>query len=87
MACIDAKSGKLIWRYQASRIHNAPLGRWGLSESVLIDENNVFFTPGGNHTTMIALDKESGELSWKSESLNDNTSYCSPLMIEKSGKK
>ncbi len=87
VASVDAKTGRLIWSYQASRVHDAPLGRWGLSESVLIDENNVFFTPGGNNTTMIALDKETGKLNWKSESLNDKTSYCSPLMIEKGEKK
>jgi len=87
VACIDAKNGKLVWKYEASKIHKGAFGRFGLSESVLIDEKNVFFTPGGNQTTMIALNKKTGKLSWKSESLKDNPSYCSPLMIEKGGKK
>jgi outer membrane protein assembly factor BamB len=52
---------------------------------LLIDKNNVYFSPGGNKTAMIALNKETGALVWKSESLNDNPSYTSPLMIEREG--
>ena len=87
VACLDAKTGKIIWKYEASKIHEGTFGRFGLSESVLIDEKNVFFTPGGSKTTMIAIDKKKGELNWKSESLKDKPSYCSPLMIEENGKK
>ncbi len=87
VACLDAKSGKLVWKYEASKIHQGTFPRFGLSESVLIDEKKVFFTPGGNQTTMIALDKNTGGLIWKSESLKDNPSFCSPLMIEENGTK
>lgn len=87
VACLNAKTGKIIWKYEASKVHKGTFPRFGLSESVLIDEKRVFFTPGGNKTTMIALDKETGKLQWESESLKDNPSFCSPLMIEENGEK
>ncbi len=87
VVCLNALNGSIIWKVNASEIYSGGFGRWGLAESVLIDDKNVFFTTGGTKTTMIALDKETGKQVWISESLNDNPSYTSPLMIEKDGKK
>jgi len=87
IACLNAKNGKIIWLVKASEEYGGTYGRWGLAESLLIDKNNVFYTPGGNQTTMIALNKKTGELAWKSESLKDGPSYTSPLMIHKNKKK
>ena len=82
VACIDAQSGELLWAVPASENYQGTYGRWGLSESLLILDDRVFFTPGGNTTTMVALDKMTGEEIWASESLKDNPSYTSPLLIE-----
>ncbi len=85
IACLNAKNGKIIWSYKASEKHEGNFPRFGLSESLLIDKNKVFFTSGGNQTTMIALDKKTGKLVWKSESLKGGPSYTSPLMVKKNG--
>ncbi|MES1213056.1 MAG: PQQ-binding-like beta-propeller repeat protein, partial [Singulisphaera sp.] len=37
---------------------------WGYSESVLIDGDQLVCTPGGPESTMIALDKTTGETRW-----------------------
>lgn len=87
IACLNAKNGKIIWSVKASEEYGGTYGKWGLAESLLIDENNVFYTPGGNQTTMIALNKKTGKLVWKSESLKDGPSYTSPLMVQKGKKK
>jgi outer membrane protein assembly factor BamB len=47
----------------------------------------VYFTPGGPETMTIALYKMTGKLIWKSESLNDDPAYVSPVLISYSGKK
>jgi outer membrane protein assembly factor BamB len=54
---------------------------------LIVLEDKVFFTPGGNETTMVALDKLSGETLWKSKSLKDNPSYTSPLLVEYGSRK
>jgi outer membrane protein assembly factor BamB len=87
LACIDAKNGTIIWSLKASEIYKGTFGPWGIAESLIIDENKLYFTTGGPATMIIALDKKTGNMIWKSESLNDNPAYVSPILINYSGKK
>jgi outer membrane protein assembly factor BamB len=87
LACVDAKSGQIIWSDKASEINKGTYGKWGIAESLLLDGNKLFFTPGGPETMTIALDKNSGNLIWKSGSLDDNPAYVSPILINYSGKR
>ena len=85
-ACIDASSGKIIWQVKVNEKFEGPFGTWGKAESPIVLDNKVFFTPSGNKTTMVALNKITGETIWASESLKDRSSYVSPLLIERNGK-
>jgi outer membrane protein assembly factor BamB len=85
-ACIDATSGKIIWAVKVNEKFDGAYGAWGKAESPIVLDNKVFFTPSGNKTTMVALDKLTGETIWTSESLKDGSSYVSPLLIERGGK-
>ena len=87
VACIDAISGKIKWKLKASEKFEGTYGRWGLSESLLLVDDKVIYTPGGKKTTIIALDKKNGETIWQSKSIGDDPSYTSPLLIERKGKK
>ncbi|MCD4736145.1 MAG: PQQ-binding-like beta-propeller repeat protein [Bacteroidales bacterium] len=82
IACADVKTGEIIWSVKASEELKGTFGRWGIAESPLIVDDKVIFTPGGDSTTIIALDKSNGELIWMSECLNDKPSYSSPLLVE-----
>lgn len=82
IACLNAISGELIWTVEASENFEGTYGKWGISESLLLSEDKVFYTPGGDLTTMLAFDKENGELVWQSESLKDKPSYTSPMITE-----
>jgi outer membrane protein assembly factor BamB len=87
LACIDAANGKMIWSYKGSEIHKGTFGNWGIAESILIDGDQLFFSPGGPETMTLALKKETGDLIWKSESLNDKPAYISPILVTYAGKK
>jgi outer membrane protein assembly factor BamB len=41
----------------------------------------LFCTPGGVKANVIALDKDSGKLIWKSDGNQEKSAYCSPLVI------
>ena len=86
LACLNASDGETIWKLAAHEKFQGLYGKWGISEHLLLFEDKLLFTPGGNKTTMVALDKHTGETIWKSESLNDNPSYVSPLLINRNGK-
>jgi outer membrane protein assembly factor BamB len=87
LACVDGNTGKIIWSYKASELHKGTFGSWGIAESLLIDGDKVFFSPGGPETMTIALNKTTGSLLWKSASLNDKPGYVSPILINFAGTK
>lgn len=87
IACVDGNSGKILWSYKASEENEGTYGKWGIAESLLIDGDKLYFSPGGPQTMTIAMNKNTGEIIWKSESLNDKPGYVSPILIEYTGKK
>ena len=87
LACIDGISGEIIWSLKASEIHKGTYGQWGIAESLIIDGKKIYFSPGGPETMTIALDKTTGELIWKSESIDSKAGYVSPILIDYTGKK
>jgi outer membrane protein assembly factor BamB len=87
VACINATTGAIIWSLKASEQFEGTFGQWGIAESPIILENKMFFSPGGKKTSMVALDKETGKTIWQSESLGDNPSYSTPILIDYAGHK
>ena len=61
-------------------------GEWGFSESPLVFEDKVFVSVGGDKTTIVALNKNTGETIWQSKSLNDYSAYVSPILVKENGK-
>lgn len=85
IACINKETGKIIWQVDGYVKYEGKKGEWGYSESLLILGDKVFFTPAGDKTTMVALNKNTGEEIWHSKSLNDFTGYVSPIVINENG--
>jgi outer membrane protein assembly factor BamB len=85
VGCFDAISGKLIWRVDANIDYKGEPHRWGIAESVAISDKAVFYVTGGEETSIIALDKNSGKLIWKTKSLGGTRAYASSVIIEKAG--
>jgi outer membrane protein assembly factor BamB len=87
MHCLDAKTGKKLWgldiieKFEGSNIN------WGITGSPLIVGEKLICTPGGKKGTMVALDKTSGRTIWATESIGERSAYCSPILIERGGRK
>jgi outer membrane protein assembly factor BamB len=86
LACVT-KDGKIAWTVNYYQKYNAPVQRFGISESPLVVDNKVIVTPGGNSASMVAFNIENGKVVWESPSLNEGTQYTNPLLIEYGGKK
>jgi outer membrane protein assembly factor BamB len=82
---INAVDGKVIWKTNVKEKYEGVCGNWGFAESVLVVDNKVIYTPGGNKTTLVALDKNTGETIWASETLSDAAVFVSPILIEYNG--
>jgi outer membrane protein assembly factor BamB len=87
LACVNAQDGKIKWSFDGVKKFEGAYGQWGVCESLLLDGDKLFYSPAGTKTTMVALDKNTGETIWTSESLNDKSAYVSPLLIHYGNKK
>ncbi len=85
--CLDASNGNRKWSVDALEKFEGKHGSWGVAESALIVDNYVICTPGGDKTSVVALDKATGETAWVSEGFGESNAYCSPLLVERGGKK
>lgn len=85
VTCIDASDGKVVWSEQVGDRFKAMLALYGAAESPLIVDDKVIYTPGGEITTIVALDAATGKLVWQSESYNQENSYVSPVIINHNG--
>jgi outer membrane protein assembly factor BamB len=86
LACVT-KDGKIAWTVNYYKKYSAPVQRFGISESVLVVENKVIATPGGNMASMVAFNVDDGKVVWETAPLNEGTQYTNPLLIEYEGKK
>ena len=82
VACFDATTGKEKWSIDMMKDFFGRNTRFGFSESLLIDDNKVFFMPGSTDTNVVALDRFSGKIIWICKGLGQIPSYCSPLLIK-----
>ena len=86
VVCLDAKTGVSIWTLNL-RTQFAGDRENVFCESLIVVDGRVLVTPGGNSTTMVALDSTTGETVWTSESLNDQVRFVSPVLIQAKEKK
>src|SRR5258708_25327991 len=65
LVCLEAKDGARVWHRNLLKDFGGSYGGWHYCESPLVDGDKVIVTPGGKDATMVALDKKTGETSWK----------------------
>jgi outer membrane protein assembly factor BamB len=85
--CLDTKSGNVIWKEDLFKEYDGQNIKWGITENLLINDNILYVTPGGNRANIIALDKDNGKLIWESEGMKELSAYCSPIVFEINGNK
>jgi outer membrane protein assembly factor BamB len=88
LACLEAKSGKIRWLKNLRKEFGGQPGEWAYAESPLVDGDVVVVTPGGAEATMVALNKKSGALVWKSAIPGgDAAGYASAIVVQGGGRK
>ena len=65
VACLQVADGKVVWQRSLVVDFGGRSPMWNFRESPLVDDDKVICTPGGAETTMVALNKLTGETIWK----------------------
>ena len=67
LVCANAKDGKEIWRRNiAADFGGTVMTKLGYCEPVLVDGDRLICTPGANDAVLVALNKKTGAVVWKS---------------------
>jgi outer membrane protein assembly factor BamB len=85
LVCVEAATGKEVWRKNLAKDFEGQVGGWGYSESPLVDGEQVICTPGGKQGTLLALNKKTGAKTWQSYQFTDHAEYASPIVAEIGG--
>jgi outer membrane protein assembly factor BamB len=85
IVCLDANIGKRIWGLNILEEFDAKNITWALAESLLIDGDHVICCPGGPRAAMVALNRRTGQVVWRSPSTGDLAGYASPVLAQHNG--
>ena len=88
IACLETKTGKIRWSKNIRTEFGGKPGEWAYAESPLVDGDVVVVTPGGADATMVALNKKTGALIWKSAIPGgDEAGYASAVAVQGGGRR
>lgn len=82
LVCMNSSDGSIVWRSNLFEDYDGRNIKWGVTENLLVYDNKLFVTLGGIKDNVIALDKDNGELVWRSNGKEELSAYCSPMVIE-----
>src|SRR5262249_8970095 len=81
----QAGDGALLWQHELLAEYDAPIPRWGIACSPLVDGERVFVTLGGSKGNVVAFDRTTGKEVWKTTELSDSAGYSSPVAATQGG--
>jgi outer membrane protein assembly factor BamB len=82
VSCINRENGETIWKVDVDDEFEGEYHIWGNSETPLIVDDKVICSPGGKATSVVALNKMTGETVWQTKSLGGPRAYASPTIYE-----
>lgn len=66
LVCLQAGDGKMVWQRSLMAEFGGRMPMWSYRESPLVDGDRVIGTPGGETNSIVALNKLTGEVVWRS---------------------
>jgi outer membrane protein assembly factor BamB len=81
LACFDASDGSRKWMVDMVNDLQGRFTYHGHAESPLVDGDQVFLTPGGADTNVVAFNRFNGKINWICKGRGDIPGYNSPIMI------
>ena len=84
--CISTKTQKPVWHKNIWKdFGGGELPRWAIAQHPLIYGDLLIVAPQTSETGVVAYDKLTGELKWKSAPLSGNPGYVSPSVVKVGG--
>lgn len=85
VSCYEAATGRQVWTLNILDRFEAKNITWALAESLLIDGQHVICCPGGKKASVVALDKNTGQVVWAAPGTGEGAGYASPSLAQWDG--
>ena len=83
--CLKTNDGEKVWSVDFFKDFQADSVQFGFSESLLVEGDKLYCTPGGKTHNVVALNRFTGQKIWASEGFKEKATYCSPILINHNG--
>ncbi len=80
LAAFNALDGKERWSVDFTKSFGAKIPKFGFSESVLIHGEDLICCPGSEKAFMVALDKKTGNVRWRTTGVPGTVGYSSAVL-------
>jgi len=87
LICMNCSNGQTVWIVDLVKEYRARNIEWGMTENLLSDGNVLYCAPGGADASVVALDRNTGKMIWKSKGNGEKSAYCSPMLVKLQNKK
>jgi outer membrane protein assembly factor BamB len=84
LACLDAATGKKLWGKNFPKDYGAKVQLWGFAGHPVVYQDLVICLVGGDGSTVVAFNKDTGAEAWKALSSADQ-GYNTPAVIHAGG--
>lgn len=85
LTAFNVRTGEEQWNVNLLKTFKAERPKYGLSESLMINEDVIFCCPGGVDGYVVALEKDTGRTLWANNQIKDPVGYCSPVVAHIDG--
>ena len=82
MACLNRIDGSKVWSLNLFSDLHGKNTIFGYSEGLLVKDQMIYCAPGGADTNVVALDRFTGKMIWKSKGVGQISAFCSPKIIQ-----
>ncbi|MCG8697444.1 MAG: PQQ-like beta-propeller repeat protein [Bacteroidales bacterium] len=80
--CINLDTEKEVWKKDLFTDFDGTNLKWGVTESVIVNGEMIYVTPGGAKHNVVALNRKTGDLIWSCKGKGELSAYCTPLIVE-----
>jgi len=86
LVCLRVKDGSLVWKKELKKEYQQPEAPfWGYAHHPVIHGDLLYCLPGGEGTTVVALNKNTGAEVWRALTAKD-PGYAPPVVIQRGGR-
>jgi outer membrane protein assembly factor BamB len=86
LVTFDAAKGQVLKTVDLLERFGAKQAQFGFAEGVLVDGQKVICTVGGTDASLVAFDKNTGEVLWQTKGLSQAPGCCSPRIVNHNGR-